>query len=101
MFLLIEISLPACIFASYYFAYRVYVEYRLNEYDANKDGMWTVDEQGEGYQKWADAYYGGDGARRVFLIFFSVMSIFLGILYKLIFSCGDKLKSYFIRKYVK
>lgn len=99
IFFLIEISLPALIAASCYFTRRAYVEHRLAEYDTNKDGIWTADEQVGEYQELANEWYGGDGARYIFFLYFSAGSIFFGIVYKIIFFCGDKLKSHCVKKY--
>ncbi len=98
VFFLIELGLPAFLYVSYFFANRAYIEYRLNKYDINKDGIWTDDEQIGDYQRWADACYSGDGARYIFFVYMSCASLIFGVIYKLIFFWGDKLKNHIYNK---
>ena len=101
IFFLIELVLPICFYASYFFVNKAYVSYQLNKYDINKDGIWTNDEQIRDYQRWADAYYSGDGARYIFFVYLSCGSLVFGIIYRVIFFLGDKLKNHVYNVIVK
>lgn len=97
LFFLIEISLPTCIVVTYYFINDAYVSYQIKKYDIDNDGVWSKEEQTDDYQYWANAYY-ADGARNVFLIYFSVSSICLGIIFKIIFFFGNKVEKSIVGK---
>ena len=81
-----------------FFAKRAHSEYRLNKFDINKDGIWTDDEQVGDYQRWADAVYSGDGARFGFFVYICLTGPIFGIIYKVVFFLGDKLKNHIYKK---
>ena len=97
LFFLMEISLPTCILASYYFINDAYVSCQIKKYDIDNDGVLSKEEQTDGYQYWANVYY-ADGARNVFLIYFSIGSICLGVIFKIIFFFGNKVEKSIIGK---
>ena len=98
VFFLVELGLPVFIYGSCFFADRAYSKYRLNKFDINKDGIWTKDEQVGDYQRWADAVYSGDGMRFVFFVYVCLASLIFGIIYKVVFFLGDKLKNHIYKK---
>jgi hypothetical protein len=98
VFFLVELGLPVFIYGTYFFAKRAHSEYRLNKFDINKDGIWTDDEQVGDYQRWADAVYSGDGARFVFFVYICLTGPIFGIIYKVVFFLGDKLKNHIYKK---
>lgn len=97
MFFLFEISLPAFIYLTYYFINETYISSQFYKFDKNNDGIFSEDEQIDDFQKWSEIYY-GDGGRNTFCLIFIFASLIFGLLYKIIFFFGKKIKTFLINK---